>query len=929
MAITPTSPNFFHPPAGQESLYGYRFDCKATGESFIYLKDFGFGKESAAQLVRNVATEPFRPVKPKEIEILEKMQTWPDMPGVPRYLSECYSHEYIKVKETRFRGVGPLYRSVGMWRLCNGGSIFDATDFDSSADRDNYATLLPLVGWARYVWQIVGTLHFLGHGNPEGIPLTHRDCHPGNIFIHWNDDDTLLPDFILGDFGNSAFQDPKKPIGGELWLRDPLITKDIDHVGNNIEQILRRIGILDMRTSKVTDQLQTARPALRKLNDIYWAIRALADVDSHESRLEAYPDLMHIVQLGKEMESMCLEDAELMEEQIWKRFITVRRDAALTRSRTLPFTIRGTLEQALKPINPKTERDLVLYEPWTLCVLGWKSVQGNPIPPTDPRYQTDHALNITAWYATPLIFEILPEIEEDPSRPVHGDDRGKQPEGKKSGGKRLLDGLLSSPREKFRFSLGPRLQSQAAGVGSEDFIPIHKLDCLVQPQEEKKTITTEPQPEADEDTESELAEMSDMLATLQADLNKLKGVEAIQRRLHNLVHPEDCQCEDWTLEMEDRIALMSSAYPTSQQHEIKDSPPGHISNKDPAFRAVEWPGTLRLYTGRNPELTSASSTVVAGPRLRASAATQQQQPTGSRILRALSQSQASGSASGANFKRQPSTSPPENDTPSKLPVPRKIRRSLGYNYPGGEPHWGTKDVEYNTYSTDNVVITSNRTLRITPTFDPNSHTWFSSRIESTAPNDFACAPGQQLLIQGSILLRSGSLPNQQLSIWPAFWLIGSGFRDNPRGWPSVGEVDILETVNGYSRNWNTVHCGVSPGGPCHEKFGVGNQGNTPLTRDEWHIVGVRIDRTNPDGDWRGETITWMTDHVDTYTMKAASINDEAGWKAIIRNSKYFILDVAVGGEMPDGLSGLHTPTKDTKSGVDASMEVEWIGVWST
>ncbi|KAK4211084.1 glucan endo-1,3-beta-glucosidase A1-like protein [Rhypophila decipiens] len=267
--------------------------------------------------------------------------------------------------------------------------------------------------------------------------------------------------------------------------------------------------------------------------------------------------------------------------------------------------------------------------------------------------------------------------------------------------------------------------------------------------------------------------------------------------------------------------------------------------------------------------------------------------------------------------------------PGTQPSTDKWNYSLGYNYPGGEPHWGTKEVEYNTDSTDNVVITSNRTLRITPTFDPDSHTWFSSRIESTAPNDFACAPGQQLLIQGSILLRSGSLPNQQLGIWPAFWLIGSGFRDNPRGWPSVGEVDILETVNGYSRNWNTAHCGISPGGPCHEKFGVGNQGNTPLTRDEWHIMGVRIDRTNPDGDWRGETITWMTDHVDTYKMNAASINDEAGWKAIIRNSKYFILNVAVGGEMPDGLSGLHTPTKDTKGDVDASMEVEWIGAWST
>ena len=48
--------------------------------------------------------------------------------------------------------------------------------------------------------------------------------------------------------------------------------------------------------------------------------------------------------------------------------------------------------------------------------------------------------------------------------------------------------------------------------------------------------------------------------------------------------------------------------------------------------------------------------------------------------------------------------------------------------------------------------------------------------------------------------------------WPAFWMLGDGLR-NGGTWPSIGEVDILEDINGRSSVFGTLHCGSQPGRP--------------------------------------------------------------------------------------------------------------------
>jgi hypothetical protein len=40
-------------------------------------------------------------------------------------------------------------------------------------------------------------------------------------------------------------------------------------------------------------------------------------------------------------------------------------------------------------------------------------------------------------------------------------------------------------------------------------------------------------------------------------------------------------------------------------------------------------------------------------------------------------------------------------------------------------------------------------------------------------------------------------------------------------WPSIGEFEIMENVNGINSVWGVPHRGVNPGGPCNETNGLG------------------------------------------------------------------------------------------------------------
>jgi len=145
-----------------------------------------------------------------------------------------------------------------------------------------------------------------------------------------------------------------------------------------------------------------------------------------------------------------------------------------------------------------------------------------------------------------------------------------------------------------------------------------------------------------------------------------------------------------------------------------------------------------------------------------------------------------------------------------------------YNGNGCAANWGTGEVERNTNSTANVSEDGSGHLNITPVNSGGS--WTSGRIETVASN-FSAPAGGEMEVSASIRQPN---PGSGLGYWPAFWMLGAGFRASGAGtsgtmtcsnWPSTGEIDIMEDVNARSQVAGTLHCGVDLGCPCNETTG--------------------------------------------------------------------------------------------------------------
>ncbi len=119
--------------------------------------------------------------------------------------------------------------------------------------------------------------------------------------------------------------------------------------------------------------------------------------------------------------------------------------------------------------------------------------------------------------------------------------------------------------------------------------------------------------------------------------------------------------------------------------------------------------------------------------------------------------------------------------------------------------YGTGELEQTTNSTSNVYLDGNGHLVLKAT--DNGGTWTSGRIESTR-DDFQAPAGGKLEMTASIEQPN---PANGLGYWPAFWALGSPMRTGG-GWPTSGEIDMMEDVNGLNEASQTLHDAAnSPG----------------------------------------------------------------------------------------------------------------------
>lgn len=241
----------------------------------------------------------------------------------------------------------------------------------------------------------------------------------------------------------------------------------------------------------------------------------------------------------------------------------------------------------------------------------------------------------------------------------------------------------------------------------------------------------------------------------------------------------------------------------------------------------------------------------------------------------------------------------------------------GYGCAGCPASWGTGEVETMSSSTSNV-FQANGNLNIRAIHNDSNPTkgWTSGRIE-TSRTDFQPPPGGAMAIEARLQQPDVNTTNG-LGYWPAFWMLGAPFRGNYLNWPGIGEIDIMETINGRSSLFATLHCGTTPGGPCNETTGKSSGERACVgCQTSFHIYRMEFDRSvSP------EEIRWYLDDVNFFSVNSNQV-DATTWSNATNHGFFIILDLAIGGGFPAAFGG--GPTSSTISG--GTMMVDYVRVY--
>jgi beta-glucanase (GH16 family) len=134
-------------------------------------------------------------------------------------------------------------------------------------------------------------------------------------------------------------------------------------------------------------------------------------------------------------------------------------------------------------------------------------------------------------------------------------------------------------------------------------------------------------------------------------------------------------------------------------------------------------------------------------------------------------------------------------------------------------------------------------------------------------------------------------------LWPAVWMMSRD--ENYGGWPTSGEIDILES-KGQDTGLvqGALHTGANPGAHITQTKTLQQSGMRPpgFTTTDWHTYSLRWTQGAPNV---AATIQWYVDGINYYTQTGQwhipagvpSTNDDAPFDKPF----YFLINMAVGG----------------------------------
>ena len=213
------------------------------------------------------------------------------------------------------------------------------------------------------------------------------------------------------------------------------------------------------------------------------------------------------------------------------------------------------------------------------------------------------------------------------------------------------------------------------------------------------------------------------------------------------------------------------------------------------------------------------------------------------------------------------------------------------NDPGGLPGWGNGELQY--YQPQNTEIIDG-VLKITAKQENVAgFSYSSSRIKTQ---------GIQSFKYGRIDIRA-ALPKSQ-GLWPALWMLGDNI--GSVGWPSCGEIDIMELIGGGATGDKTVYGTAHwDDAGTHASFGGNVSLPTGDFSDEFHVFSII---------WDANGISWLMDDVPFVSLSTT----DPGLSEFQENF-FFIFNIAVGGNWPGN--------PDASSMFPQSMYVDYVRVF--
>jgi hypothetical protein len=382
--------------AGDEERYAYMF--RFGNRRFLFIRHFGSGMQSVAQLVKDIdsgdnlvrkvparrllhfllSDEDRRLKKPNEIRMLgviEKTFKDPE-PGLPAYISKCYGHEFIRSKYPE-KG-RQMYHSISYWQLYNGESVRTRWRLDP-------CSLPPASLIARMIRQVLSTLHYLYTAGDQ--PIYHDDLHLGNVWIHWPAD-TALPDFYLGDFSEASFANSKfRTASFETQIRIGHPVNDLRKFSSNIEDLLKK---LDERPEYAVAYGQTGLGALGRLLKAMKSV--VTDWETAANTLQP-PSLKLLIRRAQDLEEIFGEGgvADETQSKAYTEFVTEVRGKAREFQREQPLIVCGSKQEALRPmvVDGPGKSLLPILGPWQLVTVGWLPAEAEGVThhrPNDGRF---------------------------------------------------------------------------------------------------------------------------------------------------------------------------------------------------------------------------------------------------------------------------------------------------------------------------------------------------------------------------------------------------------------------------------------------------------------------------------------------------------------------------------------------------------------